>query len=74
MSLSWLKKKPLRIGLGSRRIMVSGGKPVELEPGDDWRGAVSALPEILKAHKESRRAWCSPTSSRATRCCRTTTR
>jgi len=51
VSLSWLKKKPLRIGLGSRRIMVSGGKPVELEPGDDWRGAVSALPEILKAHK-----------------------
>jgi hypothetical protein len=31
--------------------MVSGGKAVELQAGDDWRGAVAALPEILKAHK-----------------------
>ena len=51
MSLSWLKKKPLRIGLGARRIMVSGGKAIELQAGDDWRGAVDALPELLKAHK-----------------------
>ena len=51
MSLSWLKKKPLRIGLGARRIMVSGGKALELESGDDWRGALDALPELLKAHK-----------------------
>src|SRR6185503_9337210 len=45
VSLSWLKKKPLRIGLGARRIMVSGGKAIELQAGDDWRGAVNALPE-----------------------------
>ena len=51
MSLSWLKKKPLRIGLGARRIMVSGGKANELQAGVDWRGAVNALPELLKAHK-----------------------
>lgn len=51
MSLSWLRKKPLRIGLGAKRIMVSGGKAVELQTGDDWRGAVAALPEMLKAHK-----------------------
>ncbi len=51
MSLSWLKKKPLRIGLGAKRIMVSGGKAIELQAGDDWRGAVNALPELLKAHK-----------------------
>jgi hypothetical protein len=50
VSLSWLKKKPLRIGLGAKRIMVSGGKAIELA-GDDWRGAVNALPELLKAHK-----------------------
>ena len=51
MSLSWLRKKPLRIGLGARRIMVSGGKALELQAGDDWRGAVAALPGMLKAHK-----------------------
>ena len=50
MSLSWLRKKPLRIGLGAKRIMVSGGKAVDLQ-GDDWRNAVNALPEVLKAHK-----------------------
>ncbi|HJT62692.1 MAG TPA: hypothetical protein VJ797_13560 [Burkholderiales bacterium] len=53
MSLSWLKKKPLRIGLGAKRIIVSGGKAVELQAADDWRGALSALPEILKAHRGS---------------------
>jgi len=31
--------------------MVSGGKALELQSGDDWRGAVNALPEILQAHK-----------------------
>ena len=50
MSLSWLKRKHLRIGLGSKRVMVSGGKAVELESADDWRGAIEALPQILKAH------------------------
>ena len=50
MSLSWLRRKPLRIGLGAKRIIVSGGKAVEVS-GDDWRNAVSALPEVLKAHK-----------------------
>ncbi len=50
MSLSWLRRKPLRIGLGAKRIMVSGGKAVDLQ-GDDWRNAVNALPEVLKAHK-----------------------
>jgi hypothetical protein len=50
VSLSWLRKKPLRIGLGAKRIMVSGGKAVEVS-GDDWRNAVNALPEMLKAHK-----------------------
>jgi hypothetical protein len=50
VSLSWLRRKPLRIGLGAKRIMVSGGKAVDLQ-GDDWRNAVNALPEVLKAHK-----------------------
>lgn len=53
MSLSWLKKKHLRIGLGTKRIMVSGTKPVELQAADDWRGALDALPAILKSHKSS---------------------
>jgi hypothetical protein len=53
VSLSWLKKKPLRIGLGAKRLIVSGGKAVELQAGDDWRGALAALPEILKAHRGS---------------------
>jgi hypothetical protein len=53
VSLSWLKKKPVRIGLGAKRIIVSGGKAVELQAGDDWRGALGALPEILKAHRGS---------------------
>ena len=52
MSLSWLKKKPLRIGLGAKRIMVPGGKAIELA-GDDWRGALDALPAILKPHRGS---------------------
>jgi len=51
VSLSWLKRKHLRIGLGAKRVMVSGGKAVELSNSDDWRAAVDALPEILKAHK-----------------------
>ena len=53
MSLSWLKKKPVRISLGARRVIVSGGKSVELQAGDDWRNAVGALPEILKSHRGS---------------------
>ena len=58
MSLSWLKKKPLRIGLGAKRILVSGTREVqlqavELQAGDDWRGALGALPEILKPHRGS---------------------
>ena len=51
MSLSWLKRKHLRIGLGAKRVMVSGAKAVELPSADDWRPAVEALPEILKSHK-----------------------
>ena len=51
MSLSWLKRKHLRIGLGAKRVMVAGAKAVELPAADDWRAAVDALPEILKAHK-----------------------
>jgi hypothetical protein len=51
VSLSWLKRKHLRIGLGAKRVMVSGGRALELEAGDDWRAALAALPEILKAHK-----------------------
>jgi hypothetical protein len=51
VSLSWLRKKPLRIGLGAKRIMLSGAKALELQAGDDWRGAVAALPEMLKAHR-----------------------
>jgi hypothetical protein len=50
VSLSWLKRKHLRIGLGAKRVMVSGAKPVELPAGEDWRGALAALPEILKPH------------------------
>jgi hypothetical protein len=51
VSLSWLKRKHLRIGLGAKRIMVSGTKALELPTGEDWRAAVEALPEILKAQK-----------------------
>ena len=52
MSLSWLKRKHLRIGLGAKRVMVSGAKAVEVEAGgDDWRAALEALPAILKAHR-----------------------
>jgi hypothetical protein len=51
VSLSWLRKKPLRIGLGAKRVMVSGAKPLELAAGDGWRPALEALPEILKAHR-----------------------
>jgi hypothetical protein len=51
VSLSWLKKKHLRIGLGVKRVMVSGTKAVELPDADDWRAGLDALPEILKAHK-----------------------
>lgn len=56
MSLSWLKKKPLRISLGTRRIHVSGTREVELqaveaESGEAWRGALGALPEVLTAHR-----------------------
>ncbi|HWM42782.1 MAG TPA: hypothetical protein VNP36_10120 [Burkholderiales bacterium] len=51
MSLSWLKRKHLRIGLGAQRVMVSGAKAVELEAADDWRAALDALPGILGAHK-----------------------
>jgi len=53
VSLSWLKKKPVRISLGAKRVIVSGGKSVELQSGDDWRGALGALPEILKSHRGS---------------------
>jgi len=55
VSLSWLKRKHLRIGLGAKRVMVSGTKEVELravelEAAGDWRAALAALPAILKAH------------------------
>lgn len=50
MSLSWLNRNHLRIVLGAKRVMVSGGKAVELQAADDWRAAVDALPLILKAH------------------------
>jgi hypothetical protein len=52
VSLLW-RKKHLRIGLGAKRLMVSGGKAVELQASDDWRAAVAALPEILKSHRNS---------------------
>jgi hypothetical protein len=41
----------LRISLGARRVIVSGGKAVELPDADDWRAAVEALPEILKMYQ-----------------------
>jgi len=56
VSLSWLKRKHLRIGLGAKRVMVSGAKAVELPSADDWRPAVEALPEILKSHKRGEAA------------------
>jgi hypothetical protein len=52
VSLLW-RKKHLRIGLGAKRIMVSGGKAVELQASDEWGGALDALPEILKSHRTS---------------------
>jgi hypothetical protein len=53
VSLSWLKRKHLRIGLGARRIMVSGARQtenraLELDAGDDWRAALDSLPAVLK--------------------------
>jgi hypothetical protein len=51
VSLSWLKRKHLRIGLGAKRIMVSGTRALELPTGEDWRVAVDALPALLKAQK-----------------------
>jgi len=51
VSLSWLKRKHLRIGLGVKRIMVAGTKAIELPTGEDWRVAVDALPALLKAQK-----------------------
>jgi hypothetical protein len=50
VSLSWLKRKHLRLGLGAKRVIVSGAKAVELEAAEDWRAALDALPAILKAH------------------------
>jgi hypothetical protein len=49
VSLSWLKKKHLRIGLGQKRIMVSAGKALEVPAGEDWRAAVDALAPVLRA-------------------------
>jgi hypothetical protein len=53
VSLSWLKRKHLRLGLGAKRVIVSGAKAVELPGADDWRAALEALPEILKARATS---------------------
>jgi hypothetical protein len=50
VSLSWLRARHLRIGLGGKRVMLPGGKAVELEGADEWRTALEALPAILKAH------------------------
>jgi hypothetical protein len=41
----------VRFGLGARQLMVSGGKALELPQGEDWRAALDALPEVLKAHR-----------------------
>jgi hypothetical protein len=49
VSLSWLKKKHVRIGLQARRILLSAGKAVEVPAGEDWRAAVDALAPALKA-------------------------
>jgi hypothetical protein len=51
VSLSWLRKKPVRFGIGARHIMVSGGKAVELSQGEDWRAALDALPAVLQSHR-----------------------
>ena len=48
MSLSWLKNKQARIGLGAKRVIVSGAKPLDIPAGEDWRAAVDALPALLK--------------------------
>jgi hypothetical protein len=50
VSLLWRKRRHLRIGLGAKRVIVSGGNAVELQSADDWRTAVEALPAVLKAH------------------------
>ncbi|HUG78662.1 MAG TPA: hypothetical protein VML57_14365 [Burkholderiales bacterium] len=53
MSLLW-RKKPLRIGLGPNKLIVSEGKPVVLQLVDsdaEWRAAVDALPSILSSRK-----------------------
>jgi hypothetical protein len=50
VSLLWRKRRHLRIGLGAKRVMVSGSEAVELPLADDWRTAAEALPAILKAY------------------------
>jgi hypothetical protein len=50
VSLSWLKRKHLRLGMGAQRVMVSGSKAVEFQSAEDWRAALEALPGILKTH------------------------
>ena len=51
MSLSWLRRRHLRISLGARRVIVSGGKALELTGADHWHAAVEALPGILKMYQ-----------------------
>jgi hypothetical protein len=54
VSLSWLRKRHLRIGLGASRVIVSGAGALELAPSppgaEGWRSALEALPGVLKAH------------------------
>jgi hypothetical protein len=50
VSLSWLKK-PLRVGIGAKSIVATGGRSLELPAAEGWRGTVSVLAEVLKPHK-----------------------
>jgi hypothetical protein len=51
VSLSWLKKRTLRVGLGAKRIVATGGRALELPAGEGWRPALGALAEVVKTYQ-----------------------
>jgi hypothetical protein len=56
VSLLWRRQKPLRIGIGPKRLIVSEGRPIEVAQGEgDWRPALQALGDALAA-RASRQA------------------
>ena len=51
MLLSW-RSKHLRVGLAPDRIILTGARPIELEPGDGgWQAPLAALDPVLAGRK-----------------------